>query len=183
MQEFTISQLSDVALTLKSGKALIAPTDTVWGIIADNEDIIYDVKQRPSNKKIVSFVNNITTLGLPSAWVDTLSTYLPGALTFIYRQKSYRVPDSSFILQLIDMVGPLYCSSANISGQQPIASVQEAKIVFGSKDSKLAILRPPKDWKLSSIPSTIIDLDNMKVIRQGSIDGNEIINKLQKGSK
>lgn len=181
MQVYNTSQYEEIAFELKNDKAAILPTDTVWGIVSLNEKKIYEIKQRPSNKKIITFVNSIDSIGLPPEYKKEISKYWPGQLTIVYLGKSYRMPNSKFILNLIDLVGPLYSSSANISGKDPIKSIPEAKNVFKNDEFKLVLIQPPDEWRLSNSPSTIVNLDTLTVVREGKVDGNKIINNLKKG--
>jgi len=182
MQVFTTSQFNDISTALKSGKAVIIPTDTVWGIIATHQDIIYTIKERPASKKISVFIAQLSQANIPKDYQDVLSHYVPGGLSFIYKDKSYRIPKSELIIRLVNELGPLYQSSANISGKIPITSIEEATQVF--KDKKdLVIVRPPDGWKYQNVSSTIINLDNLTLVRQGLVNGEEVLNKLKKGIK
>lgn len=178
MQVYTTKQVNEVAFEVKNQKAVILPTDTVWGIISLQTDNIYKIKQRSLTKKIVVFVNKIKDIGLPSKYEEVLSKYMPGALTIIYKNNSFRIPASDFILKLIDQTGPVYCSSANISGQDPITSIDQARHVFREHLDKIVFVNDP-DFKLSDVPSTIINLDTFKVLRKGTIDGQALINQLK----
>lgn len=180
MQVYSTTDINEIAFELRNEKAVILPTDTVWGIISLDEKNIYRIKQRSLSKKIVTFVNDIKLLNLPSYMEQHVSKYWPGGLTIIYKQRGYRIPKSKLLMALMDKVGPLYSSSANISGNKPITSVKEAKEVFKNREFELALVDDP-DFKLSNIPSTIIDLDKYQVLRQGAIDGQKILDNIKKG--
>ncbi len=180
MQVYSTTDINEIAFELRNNKAVILPTDTVWGIISLEEKNIYQIKQRSLSKKIVTFINDIKLLNLPSYMENEISKYWPGGLTIIYKQKGYRIPKSKALLALLDRVGPLKSSSANISGQEPISSVKQALEVFKKWEYRL-VLADDKDFKLTHIPSTIIDLDKMIVLRQGAVDGNKILDKIKKG--
>ncbi len=92
------------------------------------------------------------------------------------------MPNSKLLLQLMDKVGPLASSSANISGKDPIESIDEAKKVFSDKANELALVED-KNFNISHAPSTIIDLDKFVVLRTGAIDGQKILDQIKKGSK
>lgn len=180
MQVYSTTDINEIAFELRSNKAVILPTDTVWGIISLEEKNIYQIKQRSLSKKIVTFINDIKLLNLPSYMENEVSKYWPGGLTIIYKQQGYRIPKSKALLALLDRVGPLKSSSANISGEEPITSIKQAHEVFKKWEYQL-VLADDKDFKLSKIPSTIIDLDRLIVLRQGAIDGNKILDKIKKG--
>src|SRR3989338_6728976 len=51
---------------IKSGKVLVCPTDTVYGLVCDAGDKkaverLYKIKKRPKNKPIPVFVSNMKT--------------------------------------------------------------------------------------------------------------------------
>ncbi|MCQ2957117.1 MAG: hypothetical protein MJ233_04820 [Mycoplasmoidaceae bacterium] len=75
MQVFTKAQVNDIALALKAGKAVILPTDTVWGIVSTNEGLIYKIKQRDRAKKVIKFIDSVDKIGLPSFFAEVLKQY------------------------------------------------------------------------------------------------------------
>ena len=182
MQVYSANNINEIAFELKNNKAVILPTDTVWGIISLEEKNIYRIKRRSLNKKIITFINDIKLLNLPPYIEQVVSKYWPGGLTIIYKQRGYRMPKSKLLLKLMDMVGPIASSSANISGKQPINSIDEAKHVFANREFELVLVEN-ENFKLSNKPSTIIDLDKFVVLRSGSIDGQKIIDKIKKGKE
>jgi L-threonylcarbamoyladenylate synthase len=185
MKILTTNQIQTVISELRNNKVLIMPTDTVWGIIALNEQIIYKIKKRPLSKKIVKFINSISQIShLPIFMQDVIKKYWPGQLTIIYQQISYRIPKNPFILALLKILPVVYCSSANITNKKPLSSIAEIEQIFKPNLNDIIAIEPSQNWQYSSFPSTIIDLDRMNVIRQGQIDGQKIINEIKmKGTK
>ncbi len=180
MQIFNKTQVNEIAFALNSGKAAILPTDTVWGIASLSERHIYQIKRRDPSKKIIKFVGSIDEIGLPSFYADVLKNYWPGALSVVWKGFSYRIPKSQYILDIIKQTGPIYCSSANVSGQPTITMSQEAFHIFKDHlDGLIIVDNSPYDG-LSQDASTIIDLDSMKVVREGPINGQEILEKLKR---
>lgn len=171
-------QNKQIAKLLKTKKfAAVVQTDTVMGLISLNPKLIYEVKQRPSNKKLIFFVNNINQVkGLNHYEKSVISQYWPGGLTIIKNGISYRMPNDKHLLSLIKLTGALYSSSANISGSDPITDATQATKEFNKSLNKLLIV---KGKTKSNIPSTIIDLDNFKIIREGVYQGKEIMKKLK----
>lgn len=174
-------QINEIAIALMSKKAAVLPTDTVWGIVSKHEDLIYTIKQRPIEKKVSKFVSSLNDIGMPSFFVKTLERYVPGALSIIWKNISYRIPNCQYLIKLLHLTGPLYQSSANISGQEPITSINEAKGKFKKWKDKIVFVENDPPENISFRPSTIINLDNLTVIRSGSINGEKIIKKLAKG--
>ena len=89
------------------------------------------------------------------------------------------MPKNRFLLDLMAKVGPLASSSANISGQEPIKNIYQAKKIFADREYELVLVNPEK-FKLSSIPSTIVDLDKMTVLRQGAVNGQKVIDSIKR---
>jgi len=179
MQVYSNNQIDEIAFELKNAKAVILPTDTVWGVVSLSEKNIYSIKHRPSEKKIITFINKINYLNLPKYIEMEIEKYWPGGLTIIWKGKGYRIPKNPLLLALMDRVGPLFSSSANISGQDPISSIEQAKEVFKDQEFNLVLVEQ-KGFQISSTPSTIIDLDNFRVVRSGLIDGQKILERILK---
>lgn len=179
MQTYSPIQVKQVALELKKGKVVIAPTDTIFGILSLCQEKIYKIKNRSLNKKIIIFINDLFSLKMPKVFEQELIKYLPGKLSFIYKGVGYRIPNNQFIHRLIDLVGPIYCSSANISCQSTIKNLQEAKTIFHHYENDICLIDDENNPKQSK-PSTIIDLDKMMVLRHGEIDGEKILIEIKK---
>lgn len=174
----SLNQNKQIAKLLKTKKfAAIVQTDTVMGLISLNPKLIYEIKQRPSNKKLIFFVNNIDQVkGLNQHEKNVISQYWPGGLTVIKNGISYRMPDNKNLLSLIKLTGPLYSSSANISGNNPITDTTQAIKEFNKSLNNLLIIKGKTE---SNIPSTIIDLDNFRIIREGKYQGKAIMKQLK----
>lgn len=149
-------------------KALITQTDTVCGILSIDENLLYEIKKRDSSKKVIKFISNKNLLGkLDDKQKDFLNQFWPGQVTIIKDKISYRMPNSKFLLKLLKEFDYLYCSSANISNEKPIENLSEANVVF--KDSKEKIfIHNNLFQKTSKKPSTIIDIDEWKILREGN---------------
>ena len=74
-----------------------------------------------------------------------------------------RMPDDSLTLKVIEKFGPLIMTSLNNSGEPPVVKFNDTKAF----ESEVDFIVKGKD--LNSLPSTIYDADNKKVIRQGSV--------------
>jgi len=125
------------------------------------------------NKKVSVFISNIKQIpNLPKKYYTILNKYWPGALSVIYNDINYRIPNHKELLKLIKKVGTVYQSSANISDTPPIKNSEEAKQTFKEHLNDIVIV---KGKEFGGTPSTIISLDNFSVIREGPIDGKEIL--------
>nr|WP_237710377.1 Sua5/YciO/YrdC/YwlC family protein [Candidatus Mycoplasma haematolamae] len=71
------------------------------------------------------------------------------------------------LLKLSEHLGPLYSTSANISGQEPIKTLNEAKIVFKDHKDKFTIVK--SGCEPSGICSTIYNYDKREIVREGKI--------------
>lgn len=171
------TQINEIANALKNNKAAVVLTDTIFGIICKKQKLIYQIKQRNYAKKIVKFINNIDALNMPKNYNNEMKKYLPGKLTFIYHGKGYRIPNNKLLLQLIEVVGPLYCSSANITNNPPITNLNQSETIFKGYEGDLFLIENGKLTK-NSRPSTIIDLDKKIILRNGEIDGKKILKNL-----
>lgn len=179
LQIYSPNQVEEIAFELKNNKCVVLPTDTVWGIVSLDENLIYKIKHRKRTKKIIRFINNLSLVkSLDNKFINVLLKYLPGALTFIFKKQAYRIPNNELILKLTEKVGFLYSSSANISGKKPIENLQEATSVFGKYSNAICFVDGKDKQKVDCLPSTIIDLDRMIVIRQGEINGEKILQEI-----
>ena len=176
--------------SIKEGKVLICPTDTVYGLIADATnkkavEKIFKIKNRPFKKPIPIFVKDIK-MAKKIAKIDKkqgkfLRKVWPGKVTVILKPKrkfpkgigkpkkeiGLRVPNYKIINQLLLTVDrPLTGTSANISRKS--ASTEIQKIVNQFRDQKhqpdliIDAGNLPK-----SKPSKIIDLTtiSLKILR------------------
>lgn len=182
LQIYTNNQIDEIAFELKNNKCIVLPTDTVWGVVSLDDSLIYKIKKRRKSKKLVRFISSLSQVdNLNKNYIHVLDKYLPGALTFVFKKHAYRIPNNKLILRLINQVGPMYSSSANISGKTPIKNLKEAVDVFGTKYSHVVCFVDDKEYQMDddSLPSTIIDLDRMIILRQGAIDGNKILQEIE----
>ena len=175
---YSFDQTKQISQLLKTKQYVaVVETDTVMGLISLNPKLIYQIKERPTDKKLIFFINNINQVkDLSEQEKKVVSKYWPGGLTIIKNKISYRIPNNQKLLSLIKLTGPIYSSSANISGEAPIKNAIDACNVFKKHLSKLIII---KGSTKKNIPSTIIDLDNLKIIREGKYKGSEIVKQLR----
>ena len=163
---------------LMHNKAVLMETDTVLGLFSKNEDLLYALKNRPKQKKIVLLVENVDQIPHPSKELRRLAaSFWPGQLTLIYDHISYRIPNHKEVLKVLPIVGPVYCTSANISGEEPFRNSKEAFDKFQNNPASNNLL-VVKGVSYTPSPSTIYDLDTKKIIRQGAITLAEIEDSL-----
>lgn len=164
------------------GYAVLIKTDTTWGIMALQPNIIYEIKRRPLDKKIIKLIGpNFRFGNLTTPQKMFIRKFWPGSVTIIINGESYRLTNKRFINILISRLGSfVYCSSANISGGDPITTIEEALTVFAHDVDKMIMLAPIKeDMTVYENPhldynhnlqlaSTIVDIDYWYIVRAGA---------------
>lgn len=187
--------IDKILQVLRNGGLVIAPSDTVYGLLVDatNELAVKKLiqfKNRPPGKAISVFVNDFSMMKkyveVTSKQESTLKELLPGPFTVILQSKNkvskllesekgtlgVRIPQYQLINKLIDEFGkPVTATSANMSGKSPHYQLD----TFFSKlpkSKKLLIDLVIDAGKLPhNKPSTVIDLTSstIKTLRQGDI--------------
>ncbi len=179
MVVYSQKEIDSIEFELRNDKAAIVSTDTVMGIISLDKKNIYKIKRRPHYKKLVKFIKNFEQLNIfTPKETEILNKYWPGKLTVVKDKIAYRVPNNKFLLNLLDRFDFLYSSSANISGKKPIIDLEEAHDVFRRWEGKLVLVDNKTKTSDNSIPSTIINLDTKKVLREGNLNGEKILKEI-----
>ena len=157
--------------------------DTVYGLCAKanevNSEKLYRIKNRPENKNFITLTSfkwlEKSSLTIPEVLYD----HWPCSLTAILSDKdgithAVRVPDDEFVLSLVDIVGPIYSTSANLSGE-PILNTPED--IFKVFNNKIDFIIDKKITNADFIPSTLVNFTTRpyKIIRAGSYDVSSII--------
>jgi len=182
--------------TLRNGRLVAFPTDTVYGLGAlafDGKAVesIYLAKDRPVEKAIPVLIWDVSDLEKISddipEWTRTLaSRFWPGPLTVLVPKKptlpesisatstvAVRVPDHSVARELLRVAGPMAVTSANISGQ---ASQSTAEEVFAQLNGRINLIIDGGTTP-GGIPSTLVDCssDEIKILRAGPITLAELL--------
>jgi len=129
---------------LSKGQVIIVPTETVYGLAADAElesavTKLKELKGSQSSKMLQRLAANVDDVRQRvSCWdarIKRMATkFWPGPLTLILEDVGWRVPDHPFLRDLIRRFGrPLAATSANLAGEKPALSCQEAVNVFEGK--------------------------------------------------
>lgn len=161
-----------ISFELKNNKTLIAPTDTIPGLLSINKNNIYKIKNRNIFKKVILFICSLDYVEkINSDFIKLANAFWPGNLTLVKNGISYRIPNDNFLINLISKTGPLYCSSANISGKEVISSYEEAKIEFNNYDLEIIFLEGKYNINKAS---TVYDVDKDKILREGDITYEQI---------
>ncbi len=188
--EVLIEEINNCIQTLKKGKLILYPTDTVWGIGCDatNPDAVkkvYALKERLDSKAFICLVSNQAMLEryvktVPDVAYDIMDLATKPT-TIIFDQPigvapnliasdntlGIRVASDKFCQYLIGKFGkPIVATSANISGQRTPKHFKEIdpKILKG-----VDYVVNLQDESKSPFPSSIIKLGNdgqVRVIRE-----------------
>ncbi|OGE32249.1 threonylcarbamoyl-AMP synthase [Candidatus Daviesbacteria bacterium RIFCSPHIGHO2_02_FULL_36_13] len=172
------------------GKIGVIPTDTIYGIVTSAFDEklvekIYKLRKRADDKPFIVLIGSTEDLKkfgvqltdkqkefLQNHWPNPLSVVLPvldEKFAYLHRGKkslAFRMPKDEELLELLKETGPLVSPSANIEGQKPSETIDEAKEYFGNFVD-FYIDR----GRIISTPSTLIELSDdgsVKILREGS---------------
>lgn len=151
MQSDIEDQIRSAIDVIKSGGTIVYPTETVYGLGADafSEEAVrkvYKLKQRglsqPISLAVSSFEMLQTVAYADSKTLEILTELLPGPVTVLLKKRDIvprvltagsdvigvRFPDNKIAVSIIEETGPITSTSANISGQNPPARVEEVEI-------------------------------------------------------
>tara|TARA_B100000700_G_C14827544_1_gene752966 strand:- start:191 stop:775 length:585 start_codon:yes stop_codon:yes gene_type:complete len=180
----------ELSRELKNGSAAIFPTDTLpaLGICPEHASKLWHIKKRPLNKPLIlmgSKKEQFYEYVQPSAFDDAsemIEKYWPGALTIVLPAKGkeaallnptrntigIRIPANDLAIDLIDQIGPLATTSANLSGTLPLLTAEEASKSF----PEIPLLGPVPWPKSSAIASTVISWESRgkwQLLRKGAV--------------
>lgn len=180
---------------LARSEVIVIPTDTVYGVAADAfsaqaVQALLELKGRDRTSPPPVLIPKVATMSalaseVPEVAHKLAAAFWPGALTMVLKAQStlnwdlgetrgtvaLRVPDHKITLALLEDVGPLAVSSANLTGEPAAVNAQQAVEYFGDKVATyLDAGASPKGEA-----STILDLSQVaegepiKVLRLGAI--------------
>ena len=142
---------------VKSGRLIVLPTDTVYGIAADAFDNgavanLLAAKGRGRDMPVGVLVGSWHTISglvysVPDAAHELIRAFWPGALSLVVQQAPslqwdlgdargtvmLRMPLQPVALDVLRAVGPMAVSSANVSGQPPATTAAEAQRQLGDQ--------------------------------------------------
>ena len=179
------------AAAIRAGKVIAAPTDTVYGLLANPYDAaavkrLFAIKQRPASNPILLLIDSRKQLKrmagkLPKPFEAVAARFWPGPLTIVLPAAAaappmisagtatvaVRLPASRLVRSLIRAAGcPLTGTSANLSGRPPAATAREARLQLGKRVDRIIDAGRSRGRR----PSTILDLTGQpRVLREGVI--------------
>jgi L-threonylcarbamoyladenylate synthase len=159
------------AEALRSGKVALVPTETVMGLVAAESGLprVREIKGRDANKPIALLCSSAEeafglAANVPPLAVKLADLYWPGPLTLVLDLPSggtigVRVPAGGAVRELLEAYGgPLYATSANLSGEPARAAPDDVNPqVFEAVD---LVVRGEKG---SGEASAVVDLSGGKV--------------------
>ena len=190
--------MNDAAQVLnKAGAIVVVPTDTVYGVVARAKDPtavqrLYELKSRESKPGtlVAASIDQLVELGLKRRYLTAVEQFWPGAISviipcsdpaiaYLHQGKmslAVRIPKDKTFLTLLKATGPLITSSANLPGQDPAESVEQAKHYFGDKVDHYQDGGTLKGRQ----PSTLIRIvdDAIEVLRRGAVEVDEGTGKI-----
>lgn len=144
-------------VSLGRNELVVLPTDTVYGIGCDafsakGVTALLAAKGRGPQSPPPVLIPNLATLNalaedIPDVATRLAETFWPGALTLILRAQSslswdlgetkgtvaLRMPDHKIALALLEEVGPMAVSSANLTGEPAATTCQQAEGYLGDR--------------------------------------------------
>jgi L-threonylcarbamoyladenylate synthase len=163
--------VSEAAIAaLRAGRAVILPTDTVYGLCAlpEHEDVLYELKGRDRSKPVALLAAGVDALvaAVPGLDRSVLELYLPGPYTLVFGEIGVRVPHLPLVsAEVVGAVGAVAATSANLAGGPDPRSVEDVP-----EEIRAACGVIVDAGELPGIPSTVLDLTGPepRVLRQGA---------------
>ncbi|WP_348664063.1 L-threonylcarbamoyladenylate synthase [Chlamydia vaughanii] len=169
---------------LQQGKVIAFPTDTVYGLgvalNSQNAELqIYTLKQRDAKKPLVVYVNTIEDIekisgcSLSENASKLAQKFFPGPITILVDHKNprfhqeklgFRIISVPVIKQLINISGPLFGTSANLSNFPPAVTSDDVLEDFSTEN--IFVIPGQCDYGLES---TVICSDPLTIYREGII--------------
>jgi L-threonylcarbamoyladenylate synthase len=160
----------DAVAALRAGRAVILPTDTVYGLCAlpEHEDVLYGIKGRDRSKPVALVAAEIDALvaAVPGLDPSVLERYLPGPYTLVVGKIGVRVPNlPPAAAEIVRAVGLVAATSANLSGGPDPRRVEDVPAEIRAACGAIV-----DAGELPGVPSTVIDLTGAepRVLRQGA---------------
>ncbi len=177
---------------IKNGGVIVAPTDTLYGLLADalNEkavERVYSLKKRSPDKPLIILIpstdyfsmfgikpSNKEKKLLERKGITVVFDIQNSKFEYLHRGKNslaFRIPDYKPLVDFMNKIKrPLVAPSANPEGKSPPSDIKKAVEYFGEKVD----LYIDKGERKSQ-PSTIVKVNkDIKILREGSIPEQEI---------
>jgi L-threonylcarbamoyladenylate synthase len=160
----------DAVAALRAGRAVVLPTDTVYGLCAlpEHEDVLYELKSRDRSKPVALLAADVDALieRLPDLDRAVVERYLPGPYTLVSGSVGVRVPDlPAAAAEIVRAVGVVAATSANLSGGADPRRIEDIPQQIRAACGAIVDV-----GELPGIPSTVLDISSgePRVLRQGA---------------
>ena len=175
---------------VQAGKLIVFPTDTLYGLACDPTNPaalrdIYAAKSRSTLKALPVLIGTLEQLdqlveNIPPQAQRLMERFWPGALTLVLPKQAHlpseltpypglavRMPNHPFALELLQALGPLAVTSANLSDQ---TNPQTAQEVFAQLAGRVDLILDGGKLKIGQA-STIVDCTGAEpvLLRAGPI--------------
>ena len=191
------------AEAIRHGKVIAAPTDTLYGLLADARNRkalrqVFRIKGRAESKPVLLLIDSRRQISgiareIPVAFEVLADAFWPGPLTMVLPARpeipaivtagrdtvAVRLPRSPLVRALARQAGcPLTGTSANLSGRAGARSASEVSAQLGPRLPLLLdagrVARP--------VPSTIVDLASgrPRMLREGRIGAADLARVLRR---
>lgn len=173
---------------IKKGGVGILATDTLYGLVGSALSSkavsrIYQLKKRNKKKPFIILISSFKDLSifnikiegfqkriLKKIWPGKVSVIFPCPLkkwAYLHRgtkSLAFRLVKKKSLRELLKKTGPLVAPSANLEGQKPVETLQEARRIFGDRvDFYSGRIRK------NQLPSTLVAFQNkhLVILRKG----------------
>lgn len=183
--------IAAAAAAVKSGRLVVLPTDTVYGLGADAFDAsavaaLLEAKGRGRDMPVGVLVGSWHTIeglvySVPESTRELIRAFWPGALSLVVQQAPslqwdlgdargtvmVRMPLQPVAIELLRQTGPMAVSSANVSGRPAANTAQEARDQLGD----LVDVYLDGGRAQQQAASTILDLTGPepRILREGPV--------------
>lgn len=181
---------------------ILYPTETIYGLGVNAFDDavltrLFQLKGRDERQTVSWGVRDLADIEyyaeVSGVAAEIIQAFLPGPLTLVLPAKStvptsrqapdhtigFRIPGDPLALQTItdfmnEHNAPLTCTSANVSGLPPQATIPEILEQFGERASEIKTI--VDDGPRSGVPSTVVRVvgEVITVHREGAISDADI---------
>jgi L-threonylcarbamoyladenylate synthase len=192
--------IAAAAAAVKSGRLVVLPTDTVYGLGADAFDAsavaaLLEAKGRGRDMPVGVLVGSWHTIeglvySVPESTRELIRAFWPGALSLVVQQAPslqwdlgdargtvmVRMPLQPVAIELLRQTGPMAVSSANVSGRPAANTAQEARDQLGD----LVDVYLDGGRAEQQAASTILDLTGPepRILREGPVGADAIADVL-----
>ena len=182
-------ELNEIVKAVHEGKLVAFPTETVYGLGIEFNNLqalenLMEAKNRDYSKAITLMVSKKEDIEKYAYVNDNakkiINAFMPGMITLVFHKKEsvndlmthgkktigIRIPDSSFVLELLEKAGPMLVTSANLSNHPNTTTTKE---VLEQLDGRIDLVVDGNTS--SSLASSVVDVsdEEIKILREGII--------------